>query len=291
MIDGLDDSIRLPKEKQGLLGHIVNDLRRVENVAAIVLGGSYAMRQATAASDLDIGIYYSDTKAFSIDDIRSVAREYDVGGTPTVTGFYEWGPWVNGGAWIKTASGKVDLLFRSIERVSSTIAKAREGIWENDYEQQPPYGFSSIAYLAETQCCLPLYDPGKIVAKLKSEVSVYPEKLKRSVIQYSLWSAEFTLSHAVHFSHKQDVYNLAGCLARATKNIVTALFAINEIYPIGDKRAIDILENAPKRPDQLRERVEAILRAGNDAIPGLQMLFAETRELAGGVYQPFYQLE
>ena len=53
MIDGLDDSIRLPKEKQGLLGHIVNDLRRVENVAAIVLGGSYAMRQATAASDLD----------------------------------------------------------------------------------------------------------------------------------------------------------------------------------------------------------------------------------------------
>lgn len=98
-----------------------------------------------------------------------------------------WGPWVNGGAWINTSRGKVDFLYKNIGQITRTIENAKIGIWENNFEQQPPYGFSSIIFLAETQSSLPLYDPDKIINKLKESVKEYPEKLKYSVIQQSLW--------------------------------------------------------------------------------------------------------
>jgi hypothetical protein len=36
---------------------------------------------------------------------------------PVVTGTYEWGPWVNGGAWIQTSAGKVDFLYKNLDQV------------------------------------------------------------------------------------------------------------------------------------------------------------------------------
>src|SRR5450631_2447526 len=57
----------------------------------------------------------------------------------------------------------------------------------------PPYGFSSMIYLAETQTCIPLSDLNNLIASLKKDIQYYPVKLKESVIQQSLWSAEFAI--------------------------------------------------------------------------------------------------
>jgi len=288
-------NMTLSKEKEELLYNIVNDLKQVDKVAAIVLGGSYAAGEATETSDLDIGIYYSENKPFSTNDIKLIAEKYSVNGKPTVTGFYEWGPWVNGGAWIETAYGNVDFVYRNVEHVNSIIERAKNGEWQNDFEQQPPYGFSSIIYLAETRSCVSLYDPNEIVAKLKTAVQTYPSKLKETVVKQSLWSAEFTIWHAEYFYRKQDAYNTIGCLTRAAKNIVTALFAINELYPMGDKRAIDILENSDIRPLHFKERIETLLctnkQAMGDNINSLKKLFNETIKLTNGTYSPFYKLK
>lgn len=224
--------MNLSNEKQKLLDSVVGDLKKIENVAAVVLGGSHASGRAHATSDLDIGIYYHNDKPFDLDAIKLVAKKHsNINEEPTVTGFYEWGPWVNGGAWISNSASDVDFIYRSIEHVQSTIEQAKEGKWENHFEQQPPYGFSSIIYLAETKTCVALYDPESIIVKLKGEVEIYPAKLKNAVIQQSLWATEFTLSQAEGFSEKQDVYNTVGCLTRAVKYLVTTMFAVNEIYP------------------------------------------------------------
>jgi len=204
------------------------------------------------------------------------------------------GPWVNGGAWIKTAVGKVDFLYKNIDQITSTIEKAKNGVWENNFEQQPPYGFSSVIFLAETKSCFPLYDPDKIIEKLKAEVLNYPEKLKQGVIQQSLWSAEFTIWHAEHFAKKQNVYNILGCLTRAVKNIITALFAINELYPIGDKRSIECIEESTIKPALLKQKIENILCAEKNTIDNnialLKALWNETVNLSPGTYKPFYNL-
>ena len=64
----------LPNAKQKALQNIVNDLKAIDNVSAIVLGGSYATGNATATSDVDIGIYYFTDKPFDIGKIKSVAK-------------------------------------------------------------------------------------------------------------------------------------------------------------------------------------------------------------------------
>ncbi len=286
--------MNLSKNKQCLLDNITNELKRIDGVKAIVLGGSYAMGMATDLSDLDIGIYYSDKDPFDLEEIQLLAEKYSDNEKLTVTGFYEWGPWVNGGAWIETANGKVDFLYKNVDQIIATIEKAKNGIWENHFEQQPPYGFSSIIFLAETHYNIPLYDPEDIIKKLKEDVKQYPQKLKQSVIQQSLWSAEFTIWQAESFATNADVYNTIGCLTRAVKNIVTALFAINELYPMGDKRAINILEQAKIKPANLTQKINNILCSDKNALTEsvlhLKTLFGETVELEQGIYKPYYKL-
>lgn len=286
--------MKLPEEKQSVLDDVTEELKNIDNIKAIVLGGSYATGMATDTSDLDIAIYYYEEKPFDIEAIKLIAGKYANVDKPTVTGFYEWGPWVNGGAWIKTAKGKVDILYKNIDQITSTIEKVKRGVWENHFEQQPPYGFSSLIFLAETKYCIPLHDPQGIIQSLKSMVLSYPEILKRTVIQQSLWSAEFTIWHADSFAIKGDVYNTMGCLTRAVKNIVTTLFSINELYPIGDKRAIEIIEQSKIKPTHFSERIGKILCADKNLMPGnialLKALFNETVELAEGKYSPVYKL-
>ncbi|MBV6427293.1 MAG: hypothetical protein KIPDCIKN_01809 [Haliscomenobacter sp.] len=286
--------MELPNDKQKLLDHITDELKQIAGVKAIVLGGSYAAGLATEDSDLDIGIYYSEQNPFDIKEIKRVAEKYADHELPTVTGFYEWGLWVNGGAWINTVNGEVDFLYKNIDQIAKTIDNAKNGIWENNFEQQPPYGFSSIIFLAETQNSLPLYDPDEVVKNLKESVKPYPQKLKQSIVQQSLWSAEFTIWHAAKYATQKDTFNTVGCLTRATKSIVMALFAINELYPMGDKRAITILEQTKSRPENLTSNIDDILCCRkdnlNDNVSKLRTLFDQTVALADGTYKPYYVL-
>ncbi len=260
---------------------------------AIVLGGSFATGKATEKSDLDIGIYYKGKEPFRIDAIKSVAEKYAIDNAPIVTDFYQWGPWVNGGAWLQTESGKVDFLYRNIEQVSITIENAQNGKWENHYEQQPPYGFSSVVYLAEIECCIPSYDVEGIISKLKSAIKNYPDKLKYTILQEALWSAEFTIINTEVFAQKEDYYNTFGCITRALKSIVNALFAINEKYPIGDKKAIEILAHERYVPKDFQSRVNSILNANKNSLvynlEALKSLFRDIVSLTSGHYKPLYR--
>jgi hypothetical protein len=286
--------MEIPETKKKTLDNIVNDLKIVDNIAAVVLGGSFCIGTADEKSDLDIGIYYYENSPFEIEQIKRIAGKYNIDETLTVTDFYQWGAWVNGGAWLNTESGEVDFVYRNIEQVKSVIEKSQNGIWENDFEQQPPFGFSSVIYLAETHYCQPLYDPFEVVKKLKEEVKNYPLKLKQTIIQQALWAAEFTLWQADKFAVKQDIYNTVGCFARALKNIVEALLAINEIYSLGDKSSIQKVVQMPKCPDKLEEQIEDILSINSHSlttnVKKIRNLFEQTVSLADKMYQPYFIL-
>lgn len=286
--------MNLPSEKQKIFDAICEDLEKVEHVSALVLGGSYATGRANADSDIDIGIYYHENNPFDIQEIQKIARKYAKDNAPTVTDFYQWGPWVNGGAWIQTEAGKVDFLYRNVNQVRRTLQDAMEGIWENHYDQQPPYGFTSLFYLAEIEACKAIFDPQNVIQYLKSLVKIYPEPLKNKVIQDSLWAAEFSIINTDGFAQSNDYYNTFGCFTRTLKAIVQALFAINEIYPISDKKAIEILEKADQKPKDLTRKVESILKAKvslTDSLTQLNSLFQEVVQLSGNQYTPLFSFK
>ena len=263
----------LPKEKRSLLDRLVDQLSGITGMVAIVLGGSYASGAQHETSDLDIGLYYFEANPFSIADIRRIADGISIQGPATVTGFYEWGAWVNGGAWIHTPHGKVDFLYRNFDQIQRTIDEAQQGISHHDYDQQPAYGFYSVIYLAETQICIPLYDPGLLITQLKRRVEVYPPKLKEKIISDSLWAAEFTLLHARGFAAQGDIYNTVGCLTRVVSNITQALFALNESYFIRDKQVLQTIGRFSNLPPGYITQINRIL-----ACPG-----ANVQELTGSV--------
>jgi predicted nucleotidyltransferase len=249
----------LAPKKRELVQAAVDALRSVRGVRALVLGGSYARGTDRADSDLDLGVYYSEAVPFSVEDIRQIAKRLSGNENFVVTDFYEWGPWVNGGAWIPADVCKLDLLYRNIEHVERTIAQAAQGVTHHDYDQQPMSGFYSVIYLAETDVCLPLYDPSGIIAQIKAKVVSYPPQLKQSITAESLWGAEFALSFARKFAAAGDIYNTVGCLSRIAAHLTQVLYALNETYFISDKGALHAIASFPIFPADYPRTIARVL--------------------------------
>jgi hypothetical protein len=287
----------LPEQKQAVLRQLVDTVSKVPGMCAIVLGGSYASGTQHEKSDMDIGLYYDEARPFPIAEIQAIAEKISSDGTPTVTGFYEWGAWVNGGAWIRTPAGKVDFLYRNLDQVRQTIAEAQQGISHHDYDQQPAYGFHSVIYLAETQVCIPLYDPQGVIAELKRSVEIYPAILKQRIIADALWAAEFTLLHARNFAAQGDVYNTVGCMTRAASNLTQVLFALNEKYFLRDKKVMDVVRQFQNLPPGYLQQINRILACpgatAEELIRNIQELEQAWRSvvlLPSVQYEPKFQM-
>jgi hypothetical protein len=286
----------LPENKQALVTEIVCALAGIAGVEAVVLGGSFARGVARPDSDVDLGIYYREAAPLAPTAVTEVAQRFAVQ-EPTVTALYEWGPWVNGGAWVETEAGEVDLLYRNIDQVHRVIDDAQHGRVEWHFGQQPPYGFHSVIYLAETQACVPVHDPHGVLAVLKRAVAVYPPALRTKLVAEFLWGAEFTLFLGRKFAAAGDVYNTVGCMTRALSQLTQVLFALNQVYFITDKGALETIDVLPVRPHGYGATVGAILaQPGATAaelsasVQRLETLTAEVIALSGSFYRPRYQL-
>jgi hypothetical protein len=289
----------IPAAKRRLLDEIVDSLCLTPNLSAIVLGGSHARGTHRPDSDLDIGLMYQPSEPFAIGDIRAIAQKFSSDpATSLVTNFHEWGPWVNGGAWIYNDICKVDLLYRDLEQLETIVREAHAGIWRHDFDQQPPFGFRSVIYLGEIACCVPLYDPAGIIARLKAEIESYPEALKRRIIGDCLWSVQFSLFLARDFAARADIVNSVGCMTRIAHYFTQALFALNDTYFINDKGAAAVVEKFTVRPRQFGAILEAVLAgpgatsgALNASLDRLEQVLGDSIELAGDYYQPRFVLK
>jgi hypothetical protein len=276
------------------MASLTNRLGAIGGVRAVVLGGSHARGRAQPDSDIDLGLFYSETAPFPIQSIRELAREINDTPSPVVADFYGWGPWVNGGAWLTIGGQRVDFLYRSLEHVERAIAEAEAGRYEVHYLQQPPFGFFSGTYLGEVAVCIALFDPDGRLEVLKRRVADYPEPLRRTVVRDYLFMAEFTLTaFAPKVAARSDTYGTAACLTRAINELVLALFALNRKYPLNDKTVLAEVAEFQLAPRQFGARAEQALRHLGPsavelqaAVESVAQLLRETVELAEGLYRP-----
>jgi predicted nucleotidyltransferase len=194
------------------LREIAGLLADVPGIRAVVLGGSRARGTHHSDSDVDLGLYY-DVGALDVHILRSAAA--GVQGTAVdVAGPGGWGPWVDGGAWLRVDGTAVDLILRDVDRVRAQRDRAVRGEHAFHVQLGHPLGFLDVAYAAEVATCRPLAGDTALVEELRSGLDPYPRALRDSLIA-RLEDAEFLLGGAAKAVPRGDVAYLQLCSATA----------------------------------------------------------------------------
>jgi len=274
-------------EQDGLLVGTMKELRNVKGVKALVLGGSRARGTNSLKSDFDICLYYDPDDPLDMDHLSEVAtRLDDEHRSGVVTRLGGWGPWINGGGWLRVQHQPVDLIYRNLVSVWRVVEDCHNGKVQVYYQPGHPFGFVSSIYMAELAVCRPLWDPQGIVARGKQATDPYPRALQKALIDLFFWEADFSLKNGYKAVELFDVPYLGACIFRSTGCLLQVLFALNEHYWLNEKGALSIAEKFPFKPEQLTERINYAYRLlainpkqAQEALDGMEGLVREVREL------------
>ncbi len=238
---------------------IATRLGQIDGVVAVALGGSWARGAGQPGSDIDLGIYYHPDQPPSIAALRQLAQELDDNHpAEAVTNYGGWGPWMNGGGWLKINGQPVDWLYRDLELVTRCINECQAGKISAYYQPGHPHAFHTHIYMGEIHYCRPLYDPNGTLAALKARTNPYPPRLKQAIIRFQ-WEAHFALETCRKSAARGDVFHVSGSLFRCAASLVQVLFALNERYIINEKGAMSAIDTFPLRPAGFSEHISAIL--------------------------------
>jgi hypothetical protein len=104
-------------------------------------------------------------------------------------------------------------------------------------------------------------DPFGVIAQWKERLKTYPAKLKKALLDKHLGSLRYWRNDYHYASKVQrgDVIFLAGLSARLVHDIMQVLFALNEVYFVGDGSNLEFARHFKHQPPQLAERVREAL--------------------------------
>lgn len=259
-----------------LLGRLVRAIGGVPGVRAIVLGGSRARGEATAQSDYDIGLYYEVDNPIDTGRLAKAATLLPGAASSSVTAIGEWGPWINGGAWLTVAGQRVDLLYRELGKVRAVIEACRASRIEKVYQPGHPLGFVSAIYMGEVALARVLWDPEGVLAPIRRQCMPYPPALGEALVRSFFWEARFALENAAHGRGRDDAAYVAGCGFRAVGCLCQTLFALNGVYLLNEKGAPRAVDRLPRRPADFSSRVARAIAAGAAGLGDLMALVEET---------------
>ncbi|SEO83967.1 nucleotidyltransferase domain-containing protein [Paenibacillus sp. OV219] len=245
-------------DSEQIIAMIAEKLRKVQGIEAVVLGGSRARGTHTPSSDIDIGIYYSNSEAIDLIALRAVASEIHDDGNAVLTDIGGWGPWVNGGGWLTVQGCAVDFIYRDLQRVAHVMNQCLTGQVTIDYHPGHPHGYTNALYVSEAAVCHILWDATGTLTDLKARTSPFSPILKQALVDKFLWEADFSCSIAKKGIARLDVSYIAGCCYRAVSCLNQTLFALNETYWMNEKGAVLLLDDFLRKPHDYRNRVDVV---------------------------------
>lgn len=267
-------------DAQAIISNLVDVLKQVDGVQALVLGGSRAKGTHHPGSDIDIGIYYDPDQGLDLAQLRRAASALDDGHRDNVmTDIGGWGSWINGGGWLQVKQMPVDFLYRDLRKVSQVMEQCHAGHLTIDYQPGHPHGFLNAIYAAEVALCKVLWDPSGLVGEMKSRMTPYPHALQKAIIEKFLWEASFSLEIGAKGIPKKDLSYIAGCCFRAVSCLNQVLFALNETYWMNEKGAAAIADSFSTVPSRYAQRVNAIITLVTEDQTGLEKALETLHEL------------
>ncbi|MGO4697466.1 nucleotidyltransferase domain-containing protein [Paenibacillus sp. 2TAB26] len=265
---------------QSIISKIIDCLKQIDGVQALVLGGSRARGTENHNSDIDIGIYYNLKNGLDISHLDRIASTLDDDNRVNlITEIGGWGPWINGGGWLKVHQQPVDFIYRDLNIVSKVIDNCLRGDLTIDYQPGHPHGFINSIYLAEIALCRILWDPTGLIGEMKSRTSPYSHVLQKAVIQKFLWEANFSLENGKKGIYKNDLSYFAGCCFRSVSCLNQVLFALNETYWMNEKGAAAIVDTFSMVPSNYSHRINKIFTLVTEEQAGLEKALSLLHDL------------
>ncbi|MEZ4718508.1 MAG: hypothetical protein R2851_20800 [Caldilineaceae bacterium] len=194
----------------------------------------------------DVGLYYAEAHPLPWTSIRAIADRVSAAEpppSPTST----HGAHGSTAAWIRTAHGKVDFLYRNLDQVHKPSTTHNKASSTTITASSPP---------SASTCHLPGRDQ-HLRAALRSDrghcrlegaggdsasAAAQGNGRRRLALVGRVYAA------LRDYAAKGDVYNTVGCLTRAATNLTQALFALNERYFIRDKQVMGTIAGFALRP-------------------------------------------
>lgn len=235
-----------------VIKRVVAEMKVLPGVVAIGLGGSRSIGTATAHSDYDIILFSEKPDGIDADAIQAVLERFG-------------GGWQGGEAKpfaeMTVEGKKVEVLFRSFQRIESEIAMAKKGEFRRVLNPLHVIGFLSTIVVSYATYIRPLWDPEGRLREVVKSAFPYPEALREKMIQTFRTEAKVALIHAGKTRSVHDIAHLMGLYSRAHVAWVILLFAINRRYPIIDKGGRQLVPKMPASPANFDFRTKAIFRA------------------------------
>jgi hypothetical protein len=237
------------------LSELAARLARVPGVAAVTLGGSRARSAHTDASDFDVGVYYRPP----LDTAALGQLACDVAGpTAVVTEPGAWGPWVDGGAWLRINGVAVDWIYRDIDRVQQCWVRAERGVFDFHAQTGHPFGVPDFAYPGEVALGVVLADNTGQLSALHSQTQSYPPALAEALLS-RLSEADFLVGVLRKSLRRADPVWVAGCLFRVVLLCTHALHGRAGRWLVNEKGALASAAALPLAPQNFAARATRLL--------------------------------
>jgi predicted nucleotidyltransferase len=205
------------------LERLASALAELPGAAAVVLGGSRALGSARPDSDWDLGVYYRGT--FDPDDVRAL------GHPGYVSELGEWGPIMNGGAWLTVDGLPVDVIFRDLDRVEGWLADAQRGRF--DVLTQNGYVVGAPTYVPVGELAINRLLSGDLPQP------EFPTPLAEAATVRWRGRASVSLMFAEIHAAAGDATCVAGMLADAVLSTAHSRLAERREWVLNEKRLVE----------------------------------------------------
>lgn len=192
-----------------------------------MLGGSRADGTHRPGSDWDLGVYHRGSdRPLDPADVRAL------GHSGRVSELGEWGPIMEGGAWLTVAGTPVDVLFRDLDVVERRLADAEDGRFEVLAQNGHLAGAPTYLPVGELATCVQL--SGAPLPR-----PAFPERLAELAPPRWEGRAAVALMFAATHAEAADAVACVGMLAAAALDAAHARVTARREWVRNEKRLIE----------------------------------------------------